>query len=409
MGDRPKAPPALSTLTLSPSKTAVRPLRVLHCVAGNLYGGVESVVRTLAACRSLAPGMEAGFALCFDGRLAEELRGEGAAVHRLGGVRFSRPWTVWRARRRLARVLRRGGADVLVAHGCWPQMLFGPVARREGRRLVFWMHDMARAPHWIDRRAARVAPDLVLANSHATAATLPRLYPDAPSRVVRYPIPAPTLHRAGARAAVRAELGAGPGEVVIVSACRLERWKGHGLLIEALGRLRDTPGWSAWLAGGVQRPHERAYLDELHAEADAAGVAGRVRFLGQRADVPRLYAAADLHCQPNTGPEPFGVTFVEALYAGLPVVSTDMGGAAEVVTGGCGVLVPPDDPAALADALALLIADPAERARLAAGGPARAAELCDPAAVLPLLEGLFRGVAATRAGAPAGPRAAGLR
>ncbi len=369
-------------------------MRVLHCVAGNLYGGVESVVRTLAACRSLAPGMGAEFALCFDGRLADELRGEGVLVHRLGGVRFRRPWTVWRARRRLARLLRDRGAGVVVTHGCWPQMLFGPVARKEGRGLVFWMHDMARAPHWIDRRAARVAPDLVLANSHATAATLPRLYPDAPFRVVRYPVRAPDLDRAGARAAVRAELGAGPGEVVIVSACRLERWKGHGLLLAALGRLRDTPGWSAWLAGGVQRPHERAYLDELSAAADAAGVAGRVRFLGQRADVPRLYAAADVHCQPNTGAEPFGVAFVEALYAGLPVVSTDMGGAAEVVTGRCGVLVPPGDPAALADALARLIADPAGRARLGAGGPARAAELCDPAAVLPRLERLLRGVAA---------------
>jgi len=376
-------------------------LRVLHCVAGNLYGGVESVVRTLAACRSLAPGMEAEFALCFEGRLGGELGGEGAVVHRLGGVRFSRPWTVWRARRRLARVLRQGGADVLVAHGCWPQMLFGPVARREGRGLVFWMHDMARAPHWIDRRAARVAPDLVLANSHATAATLPRLYPDAPSRVVRYPVPAPTLDRAEARAAVRAELGVGPGEVVIVSACRLERWKGHGLLIEALRRLRDKPGWSAWLAGGVQRPHEQAYLDELKAAADAAGVADRVRFLGQRGDVARLYAAADVHCQPNTGPEPFGVTFVEALYAGLPVVGTDMGGAAEVVNGLCGVLVPPDDPAALADALARLIDDPAARARLGAEGPARATELCDPAAVLPRLEGLLRGVAARPRALPA--------
>jgi glycosyltransferase involved in cell wall biosynthesis len=47
-------------------------------------------------------------------------------------------------------------------------------------------------------------------------------------------------------------------------------------------------------------------------------IADRVRFAGQRDDVPRLLAAADLHCQPNSSPEPFGVAFVEALAAGLP-------------------------------------------------------------------------------------------
>lgn len=373
----------------------------MHCVAGNLYGGVESALRGVAACRSRAPGMGADFAVCFEGRLAEELEGEGVAVHRLGGVRLSRPWTVWRARRRLARVLRARGVDVVVTHGCWPHALCGPVARREGRGLAFWMHDMAGAPHPVDRRAARVRPDLVLANSHATAATLPHLFPGAPVEVIRYPVPAPGLDRGEARASVRAGLGASPGEVVLVSACRLERWKGHALFIEALGRLRDEPGWTAWLAGGVQRPHEQAYLDELKAAAETAGIAGRVRFLGQRADVPRLYAAADVHCQPNTGPEPFGVAFVEALHAGLPVVTTDMGGAAEVVTPRCGVLVPPGDPASLAGALARLIADPAARARLGSGGPARAAELCDPAAVLPRLERLLRGAAARPHALPA--------
>ena len=74
---------------------------------------------------------------------------------------------------------------------------------------------------------------------------------------------------------------------------------------------------------------------ELKAIADRGGVADRVRFLGQRSDVPRLMAAADVFCQPNAGPEPFGVVFVEALYAGLPVVTSAFGGAVEVVERPC--------------------------------------------------------------------------
>ncbi len=90
-------------------------------------------------------------------------------------------------------------------------------------------------------------------------------------------------------------------------------------------------------------------------------------------------AAADVYCQPNTGPEPFGIAFVEALYAGLPVVTSGFGGAAEIVDGTCGMLTAPEDPAAVASALRELILDPSRRRALGAAGPLRAKMLCDPA------------------------------
>ena len=198
---------------------------------------------------------------------------------------------------------------------------------------------------------------------------------------------------------------------MIVTTCRLEAYKGHSLLVDALGRMRDVPGWVAWVAGGVQRPRDRELLDGLIGRAEAAGIGGRVRFLGQRSDVPRLLAAADVHCQPNTGPEPFGIAFVEALYAALPVVTTRIGGALEVVDDSCGVLVPPGDPDALAGALTGLVADPARRRSLSAGGPSRARSLCDPEAALSRLGSLLDGVvgAADRGGArrPAAPAQGG--
>ena len=108
--------------------------------------------------------------------------------------------------------------------------------------------------------------------------------------------------------------------------------------------------------------------------------------MGERADVPDLLAAADIHCQPNSAPEPFGLAFVEALYASLPVVSSDAGGVPEIVTPACGILVPPGDAEALRAALASLIADPERRTVLGAAGPARARALCDPQRQLELLE-----------------------
>ena len=136
--------------------------------------------------------------------------------------------------------------------------------------------------------------------------------------------------------------------MVILQASRLERWKGQAVHMAALGLLRDVPGWECWLAGGIQKAEEGQFLDELQSTTDLAGIADRVRFLGQRADVSRLMAAADVFCQPNSGPEPFGIVLVEALYAGLAVVTSAFGGAVEIVDATCGELTAPGDPQSVA-------------------------------------------------------------
>ena len=379
-------------------------MRVLHLSSGNLYGGVETFLVTLARHGGAGAAMEASYALSAEGRLSEELRAAGAPVHPLGAVRARNPLSVHRARRTLRELLRRERFDAAVCHSAWAQALFGATVRAAGVPLVFYLHGDVRGRHWTERLARRVRPDLVVGNSRYTLGTLPNLYPGARAELVAYPVEAPDPALGRERDATRAELGAAPGDVVIVQSCRLEPWKGHRLHLEALGRLREVPGWTCWQVGGVQRDSEAAYLRELRAQAERLGIADRVRWVGQRRDVPRILAAADVHCQPNLGPEPFGIAYVEALYAGLPVVSTAMGGAAEIVDRGCGILTPPGDADALASALRRLVGDPALRASLGAAGPARAAELCDPARQV---ERLARALAG--AGQPAGSPGAAER
>jgi glycosyltransferase involved in cell wall biosynthesis len=380
-------------------------MRVLHATSGNLFGGIEAFLLALARSRVLRPETDPQFAVCFEGRLSEELEVCGAAVHRVGRVRVRRPWTVWRARRRFKELLSRESFDAVACHGCWPHALFAPVVRARRLPLVFWAHDAPKGRHWLEWWARRTRPDLVLANSQWTAAAVPNLFPGVRTEASYLPVPEPAAaDRAAIRRRVRSALETAAHAVVILQACRLERWKGQALLLEALTRLAATPGWVCWIAGGAQRPHEEKYLAELRRSAGLGGIAERVRFLGQRSDVPELLAAADIHCQPNTGPEPFGIAFVEALYAGLPVVATELGGAREIVDASCGVLVPPHDPGALQAALRRLIADPVERARLGCAGPTRARMLCDPGAALDRLHLLLRPLAvgglATETGLP---------
>ncbi len=177
---------------------------------------------------------------------------------------------------------------------------------------------------------------------------------------------------------MRASLGTTDEAVVILQASRMQAWKGHRLLLAALAELRSVPGWICWIAGGAQRAAEMAYERELRAEIARLGLEERVLLLGHRSDVPALMGAADIFCQPNLGPETgSGSCSVEALAAGLPTVTTAMGGPAEIVDDSCGRLVKPE-PGAVATALAGLIASDKDRAELSRHGPARARELCDP-------------------------------
>ena len=367
------------------------PLTVLHANAGNLFGGVETVMATLARHPH---HLRHRFALCFDGRLGAELRAAGAEVTLLGDARWSRPWTVTRVRRHLAALLDADRPDVLLCHSPWGLTVFAPVARARGIPVVLWVHGAFTGRHWLELLARlRARPTLALCNSEYTRAALPRAFPHLRAEVVYPPVEPPPVFEPARRPAKREGHGATPETVIITLVSRLERWKGHAALLTALATLKDVPGWMAWIVGGPQRPTEDAYRVELERQATEARIADRVHFLGQRDDIASLLWASDIYCQPNTGAEPFGITFVEAMYAGLPVVATALGGPKEIVTPACGVLVPPGDPAALREVLERLVADAALRRRLGVAGPARAVELCAPARIAERLRDLLEAVA----------------
>jgi len=354
-------------------------MRLLHVHSGNLYGGVETMLATIARYRAATPLVHE-FALCFEGRIAEELRTAGAIVHQLGPARTRRPLSILRARRRLRNVLRQGQFDAAVCHMSWAHALFGAIVQASGAPQLFWMHDAATDRlQWVDRWAQRTPPDLVICNSRYTASTLPRLYRSVPHEVMFYPVEtAPARRDTFQRAALRHDLATLDDAIVIVQASRIHPGKGYRVHLEALGLLRDCRDWVCWFVGGAYWRANTEFRARLEARATELGIGDRVRFCGERADVPELLRAADIFCQPNTRPEPFGIVFVEALAAGLPVVTTGLGGAAEVVDAACGLTVPPGNPAQLAASLRNLIEDGSLRQRLGAGGPARAVELCDP-------------------------------
>lgn len=358
-------------------------MRILHVYSGNLFGGIEAILLSIARGRSCCPGDQHEFALCFEARLSRELKLTAARVHQLGSVRLRNPTSARTARAALSRLLESDTFDRVVCHAPWSQAIFGGVARRAGIPLAFWAHDVMTGRHWTERLARRVTPDLAICNSRFTAGTLQQLYPEVSSAVVYAPVDAPRAPITDEeRRVTRSLLDTPETTTVIVQASRSEAWKGHASLIKAFADLRDVPDWIWWQVGGAQRSAEARFLDSLKQSARRLGVVDRIRWIGERDDVPRLLAAADVYCQANLQPEPFGVVFVEALAAGLPVITTGFGGPREIVDDSCGILVPPRDQVALAAALRSIVADRARRSKLAQAAPARARQLCDPSMTL---------------------------
>jgi len=342
---------------------------------------------TLARARHADASMDSSFALCFRDRLAGELAGVGAPLTILGEARLTRPRTLLNVRRRLGDLLHTTRPDVVLTHLPWTQLVFGGAIRDAPCSSVLWMHGPGTG--WLHRMAARWPPDAVIFNSAFTRTTMPAAYGALPVSVVYCPLRLRPARGAADRLKTRAEHGVGDDDVVIVQASRLQAWKGHEVHLRALARLRDRSGWMLWVLGGAQRGAGN-YARELMALPARLGIADRVRFMGERPDVARFLAAADIYCQPNIEPEPFGLAYVEALAAGLPVVASDLGGAREIVDAATGVLVPAGDDGALAVVLGELIADSSRRRRLGAAGASRASELCDPERQIARLESFLR-------------------
>jgi glycosyltransferase involved in cell wall biosynthesis len=156
---------------------------------------------------------------------------------------------------------------------------------------------------------------------------------------------------------LREQLGGSEIRPLVLTPARLNAQKGHEAL---LGAIAEVPEALFLLAGDGP---ERGRLEALAAEL---GVADRVRFLGRREDIPQLLAACDVFALPSLY-EGSSLAVLEAMAAGIPIVSSAIGGTDELIDDGrSGLLVPPGDAAALAAALRRVLGHPQLRENFAA-------------------------------------------
>lgn len=290
-----------------------------------------------------------------------ELEEDGVRVIGLGrtGTRDVLQW------RRLVRELRRGDVDVLHAHK-FGSNLWGALVGTLARTPVVvahehtWSFEGEPMRKLLDRHVIARASDAVVAVSREDRRRMIEIERIPAEKIVYVPNGAPPSPPPSGRD-VRAELGIAPDAPVVGSVGMLRAQKAFEVLIEAAARLReDHPGLRVLVAGeGPERARLQALVAELGLEAN-------VLLLGHRGDVPDLVRAFDVAAL-SSDYEGMPVSVIEYMEAERPVVATRVGGLPDMVEDGVhGLLVPPRDPQALAQALDALLRDPPRRAEMGA-------------------------------------------
>ncbi len=311
---------------------------------------------------------------CLDavGRLGEQLRAEGVEVVCLE----RRPGRDWRLPWRLAREIRRRDIEVLHAHQYTP-FFYAALARalvwlkprliltEHGRHFPDVVSPLRRA---VNRLLLDRLADAVNACCAFSARALCEVDGFAGGRieVIENGIEPERYQLATDQTALRQRLGLKPERRYVINVARHHPVKDQATLLRGFavvaGRRDDV---DLLLAGDGPG---RAGLERQAADL---GIAGRVKFLGVRRDVPDLLRAADIFALTSVS-EAASLTLLEAMAAGLPVVVTEVGGNPEIVRHGReGLLVPRGDASALAEALGQLLDDPARAMNLGRAGRTR--------------------------------------
>jgi glycosyltransferase involved in cell wall biosynthesis len=244
------------------------------------------------------------------------------------------------------------------------------LARREAERLrlvALVHHPLAletglspniAAEFAASEQAALACCRAVIVTSQTTAAIVEHAFGVPPEMIV--------VATPGVDIALRAERGARqPGPVRVLAMGSVSQRKAHNVLVEALSMMPDL-AWTCTIAGSLELDPEAA--DSLKQQIANLGCEDRIAVVGTVADAEAaaLFEWADIFALASLY-EGYGMVFSEAQAHGLPIVATTGGAIPEVVSSEAGLLVAPGDVAAFAAALRALIADPAERTRLAAG------------------------------------------
>lgn len=311
------------------------------------------------------------------GSLVQEIQAGGVRTYLDPITRLSDPVNYWRTVRAGQQLIVNESVQLVLSSLGYGHLYGGAAALCAGVDAIWWQHGIASLTNWVDQLAVTIPARLVITSSYVAA----RAHADAFSLngtplVVIHPGIEPAPSMVWDRQAVLQEFDIEPRATIIGAISRLQRGKGHDVLIRAASLLiQRYPQLRFLVVGSELFNRTEGYQSELKRFAAELGVADHIIFTGFRHDIDRLLSAIDIFVHPATAPESFGLAVVEAMAAGKPVIVTDVGGPREtVIDGRTGVIIRPHDVHQLVETLTMLIERPSWRETLGQAARARALE-----------------------------------
>ena len=274
---------------------------------------------------------------------------------------------------RLAAIIRR--EEISLVHVNEILDVYGGIAARLAGVPCVW-HVRADISAWpfplrilLPRMVAGLSSEIIAVSDSVREEVFRQRGIDTPKvSVVHDPGPDPAAFRPGVDGApVRQELGLADDAPLVVLVAKMVEPKGHAVLIRAIPRVLGAfPKAHFVIVGGdLEGIHHRRYAERLRRLPADLGIEGAVTFTGFRSDIPQIMAAASLITHCSTHPDPFPGVVLQGMALGKAVIASDIGGPREQIEdGSSGILVPPNDPGALASAICALLYDPNRRASI---------------------------------------------
>ncbi|BCW98674.1 MAG: putative glycosyl transferase [Armatimonadota bacterium] len=385
------------------------PIRVLYLDhTAKLSGGEIALLRLLQALdRSV---VEPVVVLGENGPLEPKMREAGIEVHVLeldAEVREIRKGTLGAAgirhlvrvprllgyARRIARFASDRQVNVIHTNSLKSDIYGAFAAKMAGLPVVWHIRDgihsgyLPKPAVFVFRWLARTLPDYVVANSSATLESLRLgakarkdvIFSGGPVRTGKNTLPTMVLYdgvhtKTFGRRTIETQrtlnpVGAISERPIIGIVGRIAPWKGQDVFLQAAETVLQR-GYAGlfWIVGSALFG-EADFEQQLRRRAGSGILQGKVQFLGFREDMEDILGELDILVHASTVPEPFGQVIIEGMAAGLPVIASDAGGPREIITHGVsGLLSPPGDAVALAEAIIELLENPGQARAIAQAG-----------------------------------------
>lgn len=323
-----------------------------------------------------------------DGPLVAELQAAAVECHVVEITRLSRatlslrgllslPFNLLKSMRAMDRVL--AGRVIDIVHSNTLAVLSSPLWARWHRVPHVWhVHEIIVNPKFVRRAYSYMLSwfaDCIICVSQATKANLVQ---DRPALGNKIKVVWNGLERSSpvncdAARTYREQISIGESEVLVALVGRINRWKGQVLLVEAAGLLwQQGIRHVRYVLVGSAPDGQAHFLEKLQLAINQSPAKSVFTLQGFTNDVWTVWDACDIAVIPSTEPEPFGMVALEAMAAAKPVIAANHGGLTEIVVNDrTGLLVPPDNALALAEAIKLLALDAQLRNKMGSAGALR--------------------------------------